>query len=102
MKAFLRALGTRFYPPEEAELDALVHRLLKRGVDPEGMQRQLSALLGSGDLRRYSRRIAAPTLVIHGDRDRLVRKAGGVAIARAVANAKLHIMRVWGMICRPR
>ena len=92
----------RFYPPEEAELDALVHRLLKRGVDPEGMQRQLSALLGSGDLRRYSRRIAAPTLVIHGDRDRLVRKAGGVAIARAVANAKLHIMRVWGMICRPR
>lgn len=92
MKAFLRALGTRFYPPEEAELDALVHRLLKRGVDPEGMQRQLSALLGSGDLRRYSRRIAAPTLVIHGDRDRLVRKAGGVAIARAVANAKLHIM----------
>lgn len=92
MKAFLRALGTRFYPPEEAELDVLVKRLLKRGVDPAGMQRQLSALLGSGDLRRYSRRIAAPTLVIHGDRDRLVRKAGGVAIARAVANAKLHIM----------
>ncbi|MBH3035285.1 alpha/beta fold hydrolase [Serratia sp. CY32780] len=92
MKTFLRALGTRFYPPEEAELDTLVTRLLKRGVDPEGMQRQLSALLGSGDLRRYSRRIAAPTLVIHGDRDRLVRKAAGVAIARAVANAKLHIM----------
>ncbi|CAI1653282.1 3-oxoadipate enol-lactonase 2 [Serratia marcescens] len=92
MKAFLRALGTATYPPEEAELDVLVKRLLKRGVDPEGMQRQLSALLGSGDLRRYSRRIAAPTLVIHGDRDRLVRKAGGVAIARAVANARLQIM----------
>lgn len=54
------------------------------------MQRQLSALLGSGDLRRYSRKISAPTLVIHGEADRLVRKAGGVAIARAVANARLH------------
>ncbi|CAI0715564.1 alpha/beta hydrolase [Serratia ficaria] len=90
MKDFLRALGTRSYPLDEAELDLLVRRLLKRGVEPEGMQRQLSALLGSGDLRRYSRKISAPTLVIHGEADRLVRKAGGVAIARAVANARLH------------
>ena len=101
MKAFLRALGTRFYPPEEAELDALVHRLLKRGVDPEGMQRQLSALLGSGDLRRYSRRIAAPTLVIHGDRDRLVRKGAGGDRPRG-RQRQITYYAVWGMICRPR
>ena len=52
----------------------------------------ISALLGSGDLRRYSRRIQAPTLVIHGSADRMVRKAGGVAVARAVPHARLHIV----------
>ncbi|CAI1540860.1 alpha/beta fold hydrolase [Serratia entomophila] len=90
MKDFLRALGTEDYPANDAEVDQLVRRLLKRGTDPEGMQRQLSALLGSGDLRRYTRKIAAPTLVIHGEADRLVRKAGGVAVAKAVANARLQ------------
>lgn len=91
-KTRLRLLASKRYPMQEPELDALVSRLLRRGGDSEGLQRQFSALLGSGDLRRYSRRIQAPTLVIHGSADRMVRKAGGVAVARAVPHARLHIV----------
>ncbi|NIC28214.1 alpha/beta fold hydrolase [Serratia plymuthica] len=96
LKDGLRALGSPAYPLEEAELDMLVRRLLKRGMDAEGLQRQLSALLGSGDLRRYSHRITAPTLVIHGSADRLVRKAGGVAVARAIAHSQLQVIPKMG------
>ncbi|MEX0632161.1 alpha/beta hydrolase [Serratia ureilytica] len=97
MKTFLRALGTILSAGGGGA--GYAGDAVAEAGRGSGMQRQLSALLGSGDLRRYSRRIAAPTLVIHGDRDRLVRKAGGVAIARAVANAKLHIMPGMGMTC---
>jgi pimeloyl-ACP methyl ester carboxylesterase len=96
LKQRLRALGSARYPVDEAELDTLAIRILQRGGDAEGIERQLSALLGSGDLRRYSQRIVAPTLVIHGSADRMVRKAGGVAVARAIANATLHIIPQMG------
>lgn len=92
----MRAMSSTAYPVDEAELDALVTRLLQRGIDISGVRRQLIALLGSGDLRRYSRRIVAPTLVIHGSADRMVRKAGGVAVARTIAHATLHIIPQMG------
>lgn len=96
IKAHLRKIASKAYPMDEHELDTTVARICARGVDSGGLQRQLSALLGSGDLRRYSQRIQAPTLVIHGSADRLVRKAGGVAVARAIPNARLQIIADMG------
>ena len=69
-----------------------MQRILARGVDVEGVQRQLFALLGSGDLRPFARRIQAPTLVVHGARDPLLRPACGRAVARAIPGARFELI----------
>ena len=57
--------------------------------------RHFAAVLGSGSLLRYDRQIIAPTLVIHGRADRLMRPFGGRAIARAIKGARLVL--IYGM-----
>lgn len=42
---------------------------LDRGYSPSGTLRQISAMIASGDIRRYLSSITAPTLVIHGLKD---------------------------------
>jgi pimeloyl-ACP methyl ester carboxylesterase len=66
-----------------------------RDHDPAGPGRQLAAIIASGDRTAELRRIAAPTLVIHGTADRLVAFSGGRATARAINGAKL--MSIEGM-----
>ena len=60
-----------------------------RGYCPEGVGRQLLAILASGDRTEALRELEVPTLVIHGDVDPLVSYAGGVATAKAVPGAEL-------------
>ena len=66
-----------------------------RARDPAAATRQLAAILASGNRTRELHRITAPTLVVHGTKDRLVRPSGGHATARAIPGAKL--MRIEGM-----
>ena len=66
-----------------------------RGRDPAATVRQLAAILASGNRTRELRRIKAPTLVVHGSADRLVRPSGGQATARAIPGARL--LRIEGM-----
>ena len=54
-----------------------------------GPGRQLAAILASGDRTAELRQIVAPTLVVHGTADPLVRPSGGRATARAIKGAKL-------------
>ncbi|WP_145006538.1 alpha/beta fold hydrolase [Pseudomonas oryzihabitans] len=91
-KALLRAIESPRYRQSEADLEHLVQRILARGVDVDGVQRQLFALLGSGDLRPFARRIQAPTLVVHGARDPLLRPACGRAVARAIPGARFELV----------
>ena len=49
-------------------------------------------MLGSGSLLHYDRRIKAPTVVIHGRADKLMRPSGGRAIARAIKGARLVLI----------
>ena len=49
-------------------------------------------MLGSGSLLRYDRQITAPTVVIHGKADKLMRPFGGRAIARAIKGARLVLI----------
>ena len=58
-----------------------------RARDPAAAARQLAAILASGNRTRELRRITAPTLVVHGTKDRLVRPSGGRATARAIPGA---------------
>jgi pimeloyl-ACP methyl ester carboxylesterase len=60
-----------------------------RARDPASTARQLAAILASGNRVRDLRRIKAPTLVIHGTADKLVRPSGGRATAKAIPGARL-------------
>jgi pimeloyl-ACP methyl ester carboxylesterase len=60
-----------------------------RGINPAGSLRQLAAIVASGDRTEQLRTITAPTLVIHGTKDKLVPPSGGRATARAIPGARL-------------
>jgi pimeloyl-ACP methyl ester carboxylesterase len=67
-----------------------------RDSSPAGVTRQLAAILKSGDRTAELRRITAPTLVVHGDRDRMVNPTGGASTAAAIPGARLHTVRGMG------
>jgi pimeloyl-ACP methyl ester carboxylesterase len=58
--------------------------------------RQLAAIITARNRTVDVRRITAPTVVIHGTRDRLVRKSGGKATARAIPGARLVLVHGMG------
>jgi pimeloyl-ACP methyl ester carboxylesterase len=57
---------------------------------PAGLVLQLTGIFASGDRTAELRHIDVPTLVIHGDRDRMVHPTGGAATARAIPGARLE------------
>ena len=63
-----------------------------RGYSAAGAGRQLGAIVATGDRTRKLRGIRAPTLVIHGNRDRMVRVSGGRATAKAIPGSRLVII----------
>jgi pimeloyl-ACP methyl ester carboxylesterase len=71
---------------------ALFERVARRGIHPPGTARQLAAIMASGDRREMLHAITAPTLVIHGADDPLVRLAGGQDTARNIRGARLKIV----------
>jgi pimeloyl-ACP methyl ester carboxylesterase len=62
---------------------------LERSFRPRGTARQMAAIVASPDRTADLGRITAPTLVIHGLLDPLVRPSGGHATARAVPGSRL-------------
>jgi pimeloyl-ACP methyl ester carboxylesterase len=74
--------------------DAEAHRLLaasniERSFRPRGTARQMTAIIASPDRTADLGRITAPTLVIHGLLDPLVRPSGAHATARAIPGSRL-------------
>ena len=71
-------------------------RSFDRGHSAAGGARQLGAIIASGDRTAELASIKAPTLVMHGTVDRLVRPSGGKATARAIPGAKLVMIEGMG------
>jgi pimeloyl-ACP methyl ester carboxylesterase len=71
------------------DIRAIAATSYDRDHDPSGAGRQLAAIIAAGDRTAEVRRIAAPTLVIHGTADPLVGPSGGRATARAIDGATL-------------
>src|SRR5690606_33864823 len=86
-----RVIGSPGFPFEEERVRDIAGRSYDRGHHPPGVARQLHAITASGDRTRALRGVEAPTLVIHGSADPLVRPAGGRATARAVPGARLRM-----------
>ena len=91
-----RLFGVIGTPGEEhSDIAAITATHFERGVDPAAGGRQLGALHKSGNRARLLRRIKAPTVVIHGTADKLVRPSGGRTTAKLIPGARL--IKVPGM-----
>ena len=87
MKVY-RAIGSRGLPQDTELIREMAERSWERGHDRFGPGRQLAAINASGNRTKELKRITAPTTVIHGSDDLLVRKSGGKATARAIPGAR--------------
>ena len=84
-----RVIGSPGYPRSEERLRRDAIEAYERAYYPQGIARHFDAALSSGSLRRYDLRITAPTVVIHGREDILMRPSGGKAIASSIPGARL-------------
>ncbi len=92
----LHAIGTRGEDPWVNGLRDRVEESYERSYYPVGTSRQLAAIVATGDLRRWSNSIQAPTLVVHGTADPLVPFTGGKDILRTVSGAQLLTLEGMG------
>ena len=91
-----KIIGSPGYPMPEEQVRAEAAESYDRNHHPWGVAKQFSAILGSGSLLHYDRRIVAPTVVIHGRADKLMRPFGGRSIARAIQGARLVLIEGMG------
>ena len=91
-----RTIGSTGYPFDEAAQRSLALAEVKRAYNPSGFGRQIAAIAAMGDLRPMLRKIALPTLVIHGAQDPLIPPACGKDIAQNVQDAALMIVEGMG------
>src|SRR5947209_17847923 len=82
------AIGSKRLERDRERMRATAELSFERGVNPAGTARQLGAIAASGDRTAALARIEAPTLVIHGTRDPMVRPSGRRAPARAISAAR--------------
>jgi pimeloyl-ACP methyl ester carboxylesterase len=92
MVRLFRVIGSPGFAFEEERIRELAARSFDRGVDAAGTARQLAAILVDRSRKKRLRRITAPTLVIHGSKDRMIGRSGGKATARAIPGARLMLI----------
>jgi len=85
----LKAVGSTKYPIDEIATAESVGLSWDRDHDSLSMLRQSVAVIKSGDRTERLRSVRIPTLVIHGENDKMVNISGGRAVAAAIPNAKL-------------
>ena len=84
-----KIIGSPGYPVSDERRIEEAEEGYERSYYPAGVGRQFGAILGSGSLLPYDRQITAPTVVIHGRADKLMRPSGGRAIAKAIRRSRL-------------
>jgi len=85
-------IGSPGYPADQEELRGRIERGVRRAYDPAGTVRQLLAIVAAPDRSPQLKRIAVPTLVIHGADDPLVPPEAGRATARSIPGARLMLI----------
>jgi pimeloyl-ACP methyl ester carboxylesterase len=87
-----RVIGSPGYPVPDDVLRPRLEASIDRSYYPQGVGRQMLAILSDGSRVERLRRIKARTLVIHGADDPLVPVAAGEHTAQAIPGAKLKIV----------
>jgi pimeloyl-ACP methyl ester carboxylesterase len=91
-----RVIGSADHLFDEDATRRLAGRAYDRGVFSAGTMRQFAAILASPDRTPELAAIAAPTVVIHGERDALIGISGGRATAAAIPGAELVVIEDMG------
>jgi pimeloyl-ACP methyl ester carboxylesterase len=84
-----RVVGSVPHLRDEESLRKTIALSYERDPGRAGTLRQLAAISASGNRTSELRHIRAPTLVIHGQLDRMISPSGGRATARAIPGARL-------------
>ena len=81
--------GSPAYEKDEDAIRARAGLAYDRCYDPVGVMRQSLATIASGDRTAALAKLSVPTLIIHGEADRLCNVSGGEATAAAIPGAQL-------------
>jgi pimeloyl-ACP methyl ester carboxylesterase len=94
--------------PDLAGARQLAGESYDRCYNPDGVSRQLAAMIASGSRAEQLRRVHVPTLVIHGLDDTLIAPSGGERTAELIPHAGLLLVEdmghdrpepLWPQIC---
>ncbi|MCK0097783.1 alpha/beta fold hydrolase [Qipengyuania sp. S6317L1] len=91
-----RNIGSPGYPADDERAKERILATIRRSVYPAGLPRQLAAIIDDGCRRSRLASVTAPTLVLHGEGDPLVKLEGGQDTAKHIAGAKLVTIPGWG------
>lgn len=91
-----QAIGSPGYRADPERQRERVRETVRRSVYPEGLVRQMAAIIDDGDRTARLRNVKAPTLVLHGEDDPLVKVEGGRATAEAIPGARITTFKGWG------
>lgn len=88
---FMKVVGTPGHVNVRAVREIAKLRY-QRNFHPLGSVQQLNAILASGSIRRFTKQIKAPTIVIHGSADGLIPYSQGRVVAKTIPNAKFYLV----------
>jgi pimeloyl-ACP methyl ester carboxylesterase len=86
-----RLITSPGYPRTDDELRALIVESMERSFNPEGITRQVAAIVADGSRVERLSTIDAPTLIIHGKEDPLIPVECGFSTALHIRGAKLEL-----------
>lgn len=94
--AFWRTVASPHYHTPEERIIQRITRDYQRAYRPAAVVRQMRAVLASGSLEADSRKVQAPTLILHGRNDPLVKPQAARRLARWIPHARIQMVQGWG------
>lgn len=91
-----KIIGSTGFERDEKRIRNKALESYNRAYNPDGVARQMAAVMAHGDRRPGLNRLKLPCLVIHGDIDPLVPVTGGYDTHQNVPGAKLMIIEGMG------
>ena len=89
-------IGSPGYPQPRERIEARAAETWDRGVNEDGVARQMLAVMAQPNRSARLRGLRVPTLVIHGLADKMVHVSGGRATAAAIPGAELLLINGMG------
>jgi pimeloyl-ACP methyl ester carboxylesterase len=96
LQAFLALIGSPAYPADAQEIRERIAASVRRAYRPDGVARQLNAVVAHGDRSVRLGSITAPTVVIHGVADPLIPPAAAQDLVGKIVGARLDLVEGMG------